>query len=81
MVLAWVGLSTEGERALGPGIVSVSRTYSQVKGEQFEKFVAEPAKDARILGSGGEEFNPRPETRLDCSEFLCNKVLLKNKEI
>ena len=24
--------------------------------------------------SGGEEFNPGPETRLDCSEFLCNRV-------
>ena len=27
----------------------------------------------------GEEFNPGPETRLDCSELLCNKVLLKYK--
>ena len=25
----------------------------------------------------GEEFNPGPETRLDRSEPLCNKVLLK----
>ena len=31
------------------------------------------------LASGGEEFNPRPETRLDHSELLCNKVLLKYK--
>ena len=30
-----------------------------------------------FLGSGGEEFNPGPVTRLDCSEFLCNNVLLK----
>ena len=28
---------------------------------------------------GGEEFNPGPETRLDRSELLCNKVLLKHK--
>ena len=28
---------------------------------------------------GGEEFNPGPETRLDRSELLCNKVLLKYK--
>ena len=34
-----------------------------------------------FLASGGEEFNPGPETRLDCSELLCNKVLLKLKEI
>ena len=26
-----------------------------------------------------EEFNPGPETRLDHSELLCNKVLLKYK--
>jgi len=32
-----------------------------------------------FLASGGEEFNPGPETRLDCSELLCNKVLLKYK--
>ena len=28
---------------------------------------------------GGEELNPGPETRLDCSELLCNTVLLKYK--
>ena len=32
-----------------------------------------------FLGPGGEEFNPGPETRLDHSELLCNKVLLKYK--
>ena len=31
-----------------------------------------------FLASGGE-FNPGPETRLDRSELLCNKVLLKYK--
>ena len=34
-----------------------------------------------FLAPGGEEFNPGPETRLDGSELLCNKVLLKYKEI
>ena len=29
-----------------------------------------------FLASGGEEFNPVSEMRLDCSELLCNKVLL-----
>ena len=32
-----------------------------------------------FLASEGEEFNPRPVTRLDHSELLCNKVLLKYK--
>ena len=36
-------------------------------------------KTRRFLASGGEEFNPGPETRLDRSELLCNKVLLKYK--
>ena len=43
------------------------------------KVVAEPLKMLGFLASGGEEFNPRPETRLDSSELLCNKVLLKYK--
>ena len=34
--------------------------------------------NAGIPGLEGE-FNPGPETRLDCSELLCNKVLLKYK--
>ena len=33
------------------------------------------------MASGGEKFNLGPETRLDSSELLCNKVLLKIKEI
>ena len=36
-------------------------------------------KTPGFLASGGEEFNPGPETRLDHSELLCNKVLLKYK--
>ena len=32
-----------------------------------------------FLASRGEEFNPGPETRLDHSEILCNKVLVKYK--
>ena len=32
-----------------------------------------------FLASGGEEFSPGPETRLDLSELVCNKVLLKYK--
>ena len=36
-------------------------------------------KTPGFLAPGGEEFNPGPETRLDLSELLCNKVLLKYK--
>ena len=32
-----------------------------------------------FLASGGEEFNLGPETRLDHSKLLCNKVVLKYK--
>jgi hypothetical protein len=32
-----------------------------------------------FLASEGEEFNPEPERRLDCSELLSNQVLLKYK--
>jgi len=32
-----------------------------------------------FLAPRGEEFNPGPEMRLDHSELLCNKVLLKYK--
>ena len=40
---------------------------------------AKPRKMPGFLASGGEEFNPGPETKLDRSELLCNKVLLKYK--
>ena len=30
-----------------------------------------------FVTSGGEDFNPGPETRLDHLKLLCNKVLLK----
>ena len=36
-------------------------------------------KTSGFLASGGKEFNLGPETRLDRSELLCNKVLLKYK--
>ena len=36
-------------------------------------------KTPGFLASGGEGFNPGPEARLDHSELLCNKVLLKYK--
>ena len=36
-------------------------------------------KTLGFLASGGEEFGLGPETRLNRSELLCNKVLLKYK--
>ena len=44
-----------------------------------ERLLLNHEKMPGFLVSGGEEFNPGPETRLDCSELLCNKVLLKYK--
>ena len=43
------------------------------------KVVAEPQKIPGFLASRGKEFNTGPEMRLDYSELLCNKVLLKYK--
>ena len=46
---------------------------------QDERWLLNHAKRPGPLASGGEEFNLGPETRLDYSEFLCNKVSLKHK--
>ena len=44
-----------------------------------ERLLLIHANTPGFLAPGGEEFNPGPETRLDRSELLCNKVLLKYK--
>ena len=44
-----------------------------------ERLLLNHANTPGFLAPGGEEFNPGPETRLDHSELLCNKVLLKYK--
>ena len=46
---------------------------------QEERLLLKHAKMPGFLASGGEEFNLGPETRLDHSELLCNRVLLKYK--
>ena len=43
------------------------------------KVVAEPQKTPKFLASREEEFNSGPVMRLDHSELLCSKVLLKCK--
>ena len=44
-----------------------------------ERLLLNHEKMPGFLAPRGEEFNPGPETRLDRSELLCNKVLLKYK--
>ena len=44
----------------------------------LEGLLLNHANTLGFLAPGGE-FNPGPETRLDRSELLCNKVLLKYK--
>ena len=44
-----------------------------------ERLLFNHTKTRGLLAPGGGEFNPGPETRLDGSELLCNKVLLKYK--
>ena len=44
-----------------------------------ERLLLNHANTPGFLAPGGEEFNPGPETRLDRSELLCSKVLLKYK--
>ena len=45
----------------------------------IERLLLNHEKMPGFLASGGEEFNLGPEMRLDHSELLCNKVLLKYK--
>ena len=72
----WSGLSCPSPRDLSdPEIEPVSLMSLALA----RKIVAEPQKMPGFLASGGEEFNLGPETRLDHSELLCNRVLLKYK--
>ena len=54
-------------------------TVSPSTCHEVERLLLNNAKTSGFLASGGEEFNPGPEMRLDRSELLCNKVLLKYK--
>ena len=46
---------------------------------QDERLLLNHEKTLGFLASGGEEFNPGPETRLDHTELLCDEFLLKYK--
>ena len=50
---------------------------SYVRWKDPERLLLNHANTPGFLAPGGEEFNPGPETRLDRSELLYNKVLLK----
>ena len=50
-----------------------------LKVKDCERLLLNHANTPGFLAPRGEEFNPGPETRLDRSELLCNKVLLKYK--
>ena len=56
-----------------------SRLESKAFRWTTERLLLNHAKTPGFLAPGGEEFNLGPETRLDHSELLCNKVLLKYK--
>ena len=64
-----------------PALGQRSRTVQEPgsRSETAERFLLNHANTPGFLAPGGEEFNPGPETRLDRSELLCNKVLLKYK--
>ena len=56
------------------------RKMQYVKDTQcIERLLLNDTTPPGFLASRGEEFNPGPETRLDRSELLCNKVLLMCK--
>ena len=59
--------------------MSVSKLQDIVKNREAERLLLNHANTPGFLAPGGEEFNLGPETRLDRSELLCNKVLLKYK--
>ena len=54
-------------------------TYLKYKGPGNERLLLNHEQMPGFLASRGEDFNPGPEMRLDCSELLCNQVLLKYK--
>ena len=55
--------------------------FSLVLNITTEKLLLNYQKTLGFLASRGEDFNLGPETRLDHSELLCNKVLLNIKEL
>ena len=69
----------EAEIKLPTSAGSWEKQESSRKTSVSEMLLLNHAKTRVFLAPRGEEFNPGPETRLDRSELLCNKVLLKYK--
>ena len=61
------------------GPVRKLQVFKLLQKSSSERLLLNHEKTQGFLASGGEEFNLGPETRLDCTELLCNKVLLKYK--
>ena len=55
------------------------KDFSGSQVAETERLLLNHVKTPGFLAPGAEEFNPGSETRLDRSELLCNKVLLKYK--
>ena len=63
-------------------IIWIHHLWKESKNKQWDLIKLKALAQQKMPGfstSGGEEFNPGPMTRLDRSELLCNKVLLKYK--
>ena len=69
----------ENLKLLGQAFWTFSFPLELIGKHTFERLLLNHANTPGFLAPGGEEFNPGPETRLDRSELLCNKVLLKYK--
>ena len=67
------------EPVLSVSLPRLGKFSTIMSSNMFERLLLNHANTPGFLAPGGEEFNPGPETRLDCSELLCNKVLLKYK--
>ena len=85
VLLSWVG---SGDALEFMGALSVASLEaclgvrggrSPLRRRAHERLLLNHANTPGFVAPGGEEFNPGPETRLDHSELLCNKVLLKYK--
>ena len=61
----------------GP-VRKLQKVFKLLQKSHSETLLLNHAKTPGFLASGGE-FNLGPETRLDHSELLCNKALLKYK--
>ena len=61
-----------------PGGLDTKESTCNARDPSFERLLLNHAKMLGFLASRGE-FNLGPEMRLDHSELLCNKVLLKYK--